>query len=47
MSEDAILCRMVKAGLTDKVSLETRFTREREQILRIYKLSIPGKGSSR
>lgn len=35
LSEDAILYRSVKEGLTDKVTFETRFTKEREKILKL------------
>lgn len=37
MSENAVLHGMVKEDLADKVTFRTRFTKEREPILRIYK----------
>lgn len=47
MSEDAILYRSVKEGLTDKVTFETRFTKEREKILKLYNKIFLGRGNSK
>lgn len=45
MSEDAILYTSVKEGLTDKVTFETRFTKEREKILKLYNKIFLGRGN--
>lgn len=47
LSEDAILYRSVKEGLTDKVTFETRFTKEREKILKLYNKIFLGRGNSK
>lgn len=46
MSEDAILYSMVGEGFTANMTFETRFTKDREQILRISNNSVLGRGSS-
>lgn len=40
MSKNAVLHGMVKEDLADKVTFRTRFTKEREPILRIYKKRV-------
>lgn len=46
MSEDAILYSMVREGFTANMTFETRFTKDRERILRISNNSVLGRGSS-